>query len=174
MGECRPGPAVRTDIAELHVVRAVEGGAELLQLLRAQSPMAGTWQPVMGHIEAGESAVGAIVREAREELGLELAGPGARLYALEQSVPYFLPGRDAIFLSPRFACVVGGGFAPVLNEEHDDWRWLRLPTDGEGLEGALRGVHWPSQRVAVREIVSEILAEGSVRAQIGDDLRRGS
>ena len=42
----------------------------------ARTPMRGTWQPVMGHIEPGERARDTAVRELHEELGL---APGHQL-----------------------------------------------------------------------------------------------
>jgi len=56
------GPILRTDIAELYIARASDAGVVVLQLRRSNEPMRGTWQPVMGHIVSGESAVEAVVR----------------------------------------------------------------------------------------------------------------
>lgn len=148
---------VRADIIELYVIR---GSTEVLQLRRVQQPLAGTWQPMMGHAEAGESAVDGARREAREELGLEL-GPDLRESAcsgwwqLETVQPYYIARVDTVVLSPRFVARVGDDWRPVLNDEHDAWRWSPLHA-AEWM--------WPGQRQACAEIARLIL--GGTPAQL--------
>jgi 8-oxo-dGTP pyrophosphatase MutT (NUDIX family) len=121
--------------------------------------MFGTWQPVFGHVEPGESASGAAFRELREETGLAVGGGLSALYALERVRPYYLPELDAVVASPRFVAVAGSGWSPRLCEEHDAFRWfdaarrdrdraepgrqVRDRFDESEAEGAL---FWPSQR----------------------------
>ncbi len=74
-----PGPTIRTDIVEIYVFRRLAPAAigagqpqgvlaiEFLQLRRAKGLMVGGWHPVMGHVEAGETAAQAAVRELAEE-----------------------------------------------------------------------------------------------------------
>lgn len=51
----------------------VRSGARVLMVQRgARGPFAGWWQPLSGRIEPGESQAEAVVREAREEVGLEV------------------------------------------------------------------------------------------------------
>lgn len=147
-----PGPTLRTDLVDCYVFRRTPE-LELLQLRRACETLTGTWQPVMGHIEENESAVRAVVRELAEEVGLDARGPLALgLWALEQVHPYFLPSRDAVMLTPRFACEVEPRWQPALNEEHDNHRWV--PADR-----AHEFFMWPGQRAAIRELVT-ILTPG--------------
>lgn len=159
-----PGPRVRSDVIEVHIARRRDGtarggpealsrgGHELLQIRRARAPLAGTWQPVMGHIEAGgvdgagETATAAALREAREEVGL--VAPGTAVidaWALEQVHPFFIAAIDCIVLTPRFLIEVAGEWSPVLNAEHDAFRWVAL-TEADG------AFLWPGQRAALREI----------------------
>lgn len=148
-----PGPRVRTDIIDIYVFRAAGAGVEVLQLRRNGAPMAGSWQPIMGHIEPGESAASAAWRELREETGLtpECRAFGG-MWALEQVSPFFLAEADAIVMSPRFAVRVGDGWAPTLNAEHDAWRWIA----GDHAAGAWM---WPGQAACVSEIAGWLLAE---------------
>lgn len=160
------GPVIRTDIIDVYVFRRAQatgtgeeeekhggeggggggGGVWFLQLLRSNEPLARTWHPVMGHIEPGESAVACAIREAREELGLDLGSPGALgFWALEQVHPFYLPALDQIVHSPRFCVEVAEGWEPVLNDEHTDFRWV----DADEVE---RVFLWPGQALACREI----------------------
>ncbi|MEM1186027.1 MAG: NUDIX domain-containing protein [Planctomycetota bacterium] len=144
-------PRLRTDIVDAYVFRRVLPSGEpprvqiqILQLLRAKGPMPATWQPVMGHVEAGERATDTLWREVNEELGL-----GARnvldAWALEQVHPFFIAELDAIVLSPRFAIEVTPSFEPTINDEHDDFRWIPM-------DRAMREALWPGQRAALREL----------------------
>lgn len=140
------GPRVRTDVVEVFIVRRSAAGLSLLLLRRVGEPMGGTWQPVFGHVEQGESALAAVWRELEEETGLTRGEPGLLgAWQLERVHPYFLASIDAIVLSPRFVVEVAADWTPRLNGEHDAVRWV---DDGE-IEAALM---WPSQRAALAEI----------------------
>ncbi len=163
------GPRVRADVVDLYVFRSAvagtgsgggAGGIELLQLLRAKAPMDETWQPVMGHVEPGERAWETAVREAHEEIGLDLAAPPCLgFWALEQVYPYYLPTLDCIVMSPRFVAEVDSGWSPTLNDEHTDHRWIAAPKHAG--RPAQDHFMWPGQKRAVQELLSEIATAGS-------------
>lgn len=150
------GPAIRSDIIDVYVFRKTnEGRIEFLQLRRARPPLAGGWHPMMGHIEAGESALVCAVREMAEEVGLS-AGDTALLgfWQLEQVHPYFLAELDCIVLSARFAAQVAPGWSPTLNDEHDGARWV-------GADRVDDSFVWPGQKLACREVIAELARPGS-------------
>jgi len=153
------GPVVRTDVVDVYVFRDAEpgaGGVEFLQLLRRSKPLAGTWHPVMGHVEPGERATQTAARELREELGLEVAGPHCLgLWQLNGVHPFYIAASDTIMLSPRFATKVSREFEPRLCDEHDAWRWVR---ESE-VEACFM---WPGQRLAIAEVLREIVNETSL------------
>lgn len=157
------GASIRADVVDVYVFRRGAGGVvEFLQLLRARRPLAGTWQPVMGHCEPGESAAACAARELCEEVGLK-AGDGALLgmYALEQVRPFYLMEINAVVLSPRFAAWVSPGWSPTLNEEHGGARWA-----SEAEVDAM--FMWPGQREACREVLTDIVqARAGGRAPMG-------
>ena len=146
-------PEVRTDIVDVYLLRTCGQHPEFLQLRRTNEPMAGTWQPVMGHIEPGESAVEAAVRELAEEVGLM---PGAAewrgFWQLEEIHPYFIARLDAVMLSPRFLVEVDGSWTPDLSGEqaHDAHRWV-------GAQAVAQSFLWPGQVRACEE-ADELLA----------------
>ncbi len=80
----------------------------------APATLAGGWELPGGKVEPGESELAALVRECREELGVEIT-PGARV-----------PGEWALgpnlMLRVYLAEIVTGEPAPL--EDHDELRWL--------------------------------------------------
>lgn len=122
--------------------------------------MKATWQPVMGHVEAGETAAACALRELEEEVGLRGDDPALLgLWALEQVHPYYIAELDSVILSPRFAAEVGPGWRPRLNPEHSADRWVSA-ADAEAM------FLWPGQVAAVREITGWLLRPGSGMAGV--------
>lgn len=155
------GPRLRTDIVEVYVFtrpsRLEPSAAPIafLQLFRAAEPLRGTWQPVMGHAEPGETAARCALRELEEETGLARDGPQLLgFWALEEVHPYFVAPLDAVVLSARFAAEAPHPWTPALDPEHTAFRWVRSD------ETAL--FMWPGQRAACREIERSLLPEESL------------
>lgn len=97
------------------------------------------WHVIAGVVEEGETFAGAAVRELAEETGLDAA-----LVDLEMPQNYrvpdemrdeYAPGVNRVAIE-NFAVVVPAGWEPVLNEEHDEYRWLSLAD-------AIALAHWP-------------------------------
>lgn len=170
------GPSFRSDVVDVYIFRrrpskarldpsgeAVGGEdvVDVLHLRRATNEehtgsLAGTWQPLMGHIEHGETAIDCAWRELKEEVGLDQDSPELLgLWSLEQVHPYFVASKNAIMHSPRFAVEVAGEWHAVLDDEHDAVRWIRA-SDAE------KSFMWPGQRAAIREIRQEIIKPGSL------------
>lgn len=168
--EGRNGPRVRTDIVDVYVFRRAtrvlpdDHGIETIQFLQmlrkggANEALGNTWQPVMGHVEAGETAAQTACRELAEETGLtpstkEFVG----LWALEQVHPFYLASQDCIVMSPRFAAEVGRGWVPTMSDEHTDHRWV-WPEDVPHM------FMWPGQWSACVE-VETIIADPNALAR---------
>lgn len=161
------GPPIRTDIVDVYVFRTSDGSPEFLQLLRATDPLANTWHPIMGHIEAGETAPQCALRELREEVGLAHTSELVLgIWALEQTHPFYVHQIDCIVCSPRFAVHVDTAFEPTLDEDNADHRWVTL-------EDAPSRFMWPGQLGALNEIAHHIIPPASIaRAQLRLDLSR--
>jgi len=54
----------------------VDHGGRLVLVRRTTAPLAGFWAPPAGYVETGESVPEAVVREAREECGLDVVLDG--------------------------------------------------------------------------------------------------
>jgi 8-oxo-dGTP pyrophosphatase MutT (NUDIX family) len=147
---------MRSDIIDVYIVRRGPGGVEFLQLLRASDPLKNTWHPIMGHVEAGETAIQTAIRELGEEVGLAPRDPSLLgLWALEQVYPYYVAEIDCIVLSPRFAAEVVPAWEPRLNSEHSAARWV---DDASAFM-------WPGQKRCVSEILAEIVPQHSLSRQ---------
>jgi len=154
------GVRIRSDLVEAFIFRRRAGAIDLLQMRRRadakRSP--GTWQPVLGHIEEGESALEAARREVGEETGLEGADC-LGWWQLEQVHPFFVADANAIFLCPRFVVEAAASWEPVLDNEHEAHRWVALGNADDAFI-------WPGQREAIREFTGEILDPSSATAAL--------
>ncbi|RST11633.1 (deoxy)nucleoside triphosphate pyrophosphohydrolase [Streptomyces sp. WAC05374] len=129
--------------------RVVVAGAVLdagrLLAARRSAPveLAGRWELPGGKLEPGETARQALVRELREELGVEVE-PGER-------IPGEWPLAPGYVLQVWTARLVSGEPRPL--EDHDDLRWL--------FRHELDTVDWLDQdRPAVAE-VARLLPTGT-------------
>ena len=140
---------VRVAFVDAYVLRAGAAGLEVLALRRApggRSP--GSWETVHGHIEPGETPVQAVLREVREETGLD----PARLYNLSRVEAFYRHGTDDIALIPVFAAVVDAAAEPRASPEHDRVEWLAPAA-------AATRFAWPRERRALDDVLS-ILGSG--------------
>jgi 8-oxo-dGTP pyrophosphatase MutT (NUDIX family) len=104
----------------------------------------GYWHAIAGGVEPGEEFHAAAVRELWEETGLradELQPLGEFGYAREswESEPGLRVHVKAFLVD------VEPGWEPQLNDEHDEYRWLRL-------EEAAELLFWPEPAALLRSL----------------------
>ena len=115
----------------------LDGGRLLAARRSAPAELAGRWELPGGKVEADERPEDALVRELREELGVD-AEPVER-------VPGQWPLREPYVLQVWTARLRPGSRAPEPLQDHDELRWL---TPAEVWD-----VAWLDQDVAaVREV----------------------
>lgn len=119
---------------------AVTHNSRILLLKRAIEPGLGQWAFPAGHVEPGESAEEAIIREVKEETDLELT---VQYYS--SSGKDLGDGRAYLSLIFRSSAKTS---RVVIDEESSDWTWAPLnKSDLEGLDWA-----FPNHREAALKL----------------------
>ena len=108
------------------------------------------WHVVAGVVEEGETFAQAAGRELREETGLD-ASPGrarmTQIYVVPDSMRgEYLAGVEHVAIE-TFAVDVPPAWEPVLNEEHDAYRWLSL-------SDSIAIAHWPETKEVLAAVAS--------------------
>jgi 8-oxo-dGTP diphosphatase len=125
-----------TDRPELCVGAVILFDGDLLVVRRGRPPAAGQWSLPGGRVEPGELLVEAVVREVREETGLEgVAGP------LIGWVERFLDDRHFVILD--FEVTVLDQGSPVAGDDADEVAWVPLAdlADVDLVDGLLDFLH---------------------------------
>ena len=97
----------------------ITDGGQILLIRRGHEPEAGRWSLPGGRIEAGETDQQALVREVREETGLEVT-PGRLIGAVDRPRP---DGR-VLVIRDYAATVTGGTLA--AGDDAADARWFSM------------------------------------------------
>lgn len=127
------------------IIRDDQG--RLLLVRRGHEPGAGLWSVPGGRIEPGETDAEALVREMREETGLEVE-PGPPLGAVQRPSG----DGDVIDIRDYAATVIGGTLIP--GDDATEARWVSVADLGS---------------LAVTEGLIEVLTEWGVLGQDGID-----
>ena len=112
------------------------------------------WHVVAGVVEQGETFAGAAARELFEETGLVASPVDLRMpqrYQVPDALRHEYEASVDVVAIENFAVEVPLGWAPILNEEHDEFRWLRLPE-------AIALAHWPETAEVLAAIAGRKLA----------------
>jgi 8-oxo-dGTP diphosphatase len=97
------------------VAAAIERDGHYLVARRTRpEDVAGRWEMPGGKVEPGETEEQALIREIREELGVEIA--------IGERVPGEWPLREGMVLHLYAATLIAGEPAPL--EQHDEIRWV--------------------------------------------------
>jgi 8-oxo-dGTP diphosphatase len=115
LGKPIGAPASRPQLA---VSAVIFRDGKVLLVRRSRSPGKGFYSLPGGRVEYGESLHAALSREVDEETGLKIEILGLAGWR------EVLPGSGSHYVIMSFAARWAGR-EPVLNEEHDDFKWLQ-------------------------------------------------
>ena len=121
------------------VFLVVRRGEEYLVVHR--SPSGGAyWHGIAGGLEEGESFAEAAARELHEETGLAA-------HPVEIAEPFVYPGEDGAgeITVGCFLVDVPDGWEPMLDHEHDDYRWCSR-------DDAVALLYWPEPKELLRDL----------------------
>ncbi len=126
---------------------------QLLMARRAEGKyMGGTWQLISGGLEPNETAWQAALREIREEARLT----PREFYRLSTLTQFYRPDNDSLNIAPMFCAIVGADAEVIINDEHTAFEWVDL-------DDAASRLMWPSDREALAEVRSVILADAPAK-----------
>jgi 8-oxo-dGTP diphosphatase len=131
-----------TDRIEVVGAALLDDGGRLLAARRSAPPeLAGRWELPGGKVEQGETPQAALVRELREELGVETEPV--------EHVPGEWPLKSPYVLKVWTARLLSGSGDPKPLQDHDALRWLA--------PGEIWDVPWLDQDVpAVRAVLARL------------------
>ena len=104
---------------QLAVSAAIFRDDKILLVRRAKSPAKGFYSLPGGRVEFGETLHAALRREVREETALEIEIAG--LAGWREVLPGTSGGGHYLIMSFAARWIAR---EPVLNDEHDDFKWL--------------------------------------------------
>ncbi|MFQ6616648.1 MAG: NUDIX domain-containing protein [Fidelibacterota bacterium] len=122
----------------------------LLLKRRKQTHYGHLWQGVAGKMAGTETASETVIREVREETGLE----PVHLVVVDYVSSFYQNHRDRIHLVPVFGVQVDSPHVR-LSDEHTEFRWVHLP-EAQSL------LAWRQQKEAI-QVLHEMLTEDDGR-----------
>lgn len=130
------------NLVDLYVYCRVKNDLEFLLLKRAEKKIySGQWRMIGGKTEEGEARWETALRELFEETRLK-----PLVFWSVPTINHFYEHQcDRIHLIPAFAAEVVPGSAVVLDDEHDEYRWIKA---GE----IDRFIVWPEQKRIIGSI----------------------
>ena len=145
-------PPVDPNLVEVYTFRRLAAGVEFLLLRRRDDDfMGGTWHPVSGGIEPGESAYVAAQRELFEEASLT----PQKLWNINSVHAFYTATYDRVFCTVAFVAEVDPEAEVKLSHEHTDLRWIKQ-------EDLIDALMWPGQKVHARELLEHIVTPSHI------------
>jgi dihydroneopterin triphosphate diphosphatase len=149
---------ILSQIVEVCIIRLNEGKSQYLLLQRADDEelYPGLWQIVTGSMKKNETSVQSVLRELKEETGLNIK----KIWTVPMIDSYLDFKADIIQMVPVFAVEVDSNSEVRLSHEHQSFQWLSYSE-------AKQRVVWPGQRNVI-DVVHEFISGGKEAARLLD------
>ena len=108
---------------------------------------------ITGGIEVGEPTKDAVIRELKEETGID----SAKLYVVPRINTFYLTPVDKVCMCPVFLAMVTDTDVKI-SDEHSEYKWLDF-------DEAKELVHWPNQ-VDSMEIIEKYLLDENLFSKL--------
>ena len=139
------------------VAAVIERDGLFLAARRTEPPaLAGRWEFPGGKVEPGEDDVAALIRECREELGVEIE-------VGEPVGPEYLTPNGTMLVRTYRAVLVTGEPAPI--ESHDELRWLAAGN------AEVRELPWLDGDYVILDALEEDEPRGAREAEVNSGTR---
>lgn len=136
------------NLIESHIVRINDDKTEYLLLKRSSDQKyPNLWQMVTGKIQNNEKAYQTVVREIKEETGLEVK----KLFIVPNVNSFYNAENDSINFVPVFLTIVDLSKNVVLSNEHQAYKWVNK-------KEAQNLLAWPGQSKSVK-IIDDFLSK---------------
>ena len=135
-------------LIDLYTYRKEEDQVEFLVFLRSSSKIyANQWRMIGGKVLDDEKSWEAALRELKEETGLK----PEHFWSVPSINHFYEAKSDQVHLIPAFAAELKSDRAPVLDDEHIEYKWI-------GLDEIDGHIHWPEQQ-RLMKLIHHIISE---------------
>ena len=104
---------IESCLVEVNIIKIIENEIKFLLMKRSkEEKYPGVWQMVTGHIEKGETAKNAAIRETLEETGLH----ATNLWSIPHLNSFYNPETDTIEMPPQVPVIVRAEFKSPIDK----------------------------------------------------------
>lgn len=123
-------------LIDLYAYRLQNGVPEYLLLKRSKGHIyEGHWRMIGGKVNESETYWQAALRELHEETSLK----PIKFWTIPGVNQFYEHKTDTVHAIPAFAAELKTDAEPVLDDEHNEFRWFKL-------DDALKVIFWPEQK----------------------------
>ena len=110
---------IRSVIVSAVLLAEIEGEIKMLMMKRVKGNF---WCHIAGKIEADETGSQAILREIKEETGIQ----PQQLFSADYLEQFYEPSLNVIEIIPAFVAFCATNQTVILNDEHREYRWCSV------------------------------------------------
>ena len=113
----------------------------------------GQWRMIGGKVEDGESYWQAAYRELGEEINLK----PQKFWTVPTVNHFYEASSDQILIIPAFGAEVEANKAPLLDDEHIDFKWVAA-------KDSVSHIHWPEQ-IRIIHLIHDLIVNRQILSE---------